>query len=118
MTKIQIKPLSVNKAWRGRRFKTKDYLAYEQAMMYLLPSLDIPKDALAVQITFGFSNNASDIDNGLKPFLDILQKRYNFDDKRIRRLIVDKTLVKKGGEYIHFTIQDYTTFYMLNTKPI
>jgi Holliday junction resolvase RusA-like endonuclease len=110
MTKIKIKPLSVNKAWQGRRFKTKDYLAYEQAMMYLLPNLVIPEGNLTVTITFGFANRASDIDNGLKPFLDILQKRYNFDDKRICRLLVDKTKAKKGGEYIRFVIEQYTTF--------
>jgi Holliday junction resolvase RusA-like endonuclease len=109
-TKINIKPLSVNKAWQGRRFKTPQYLAYEQAMMYLLPNLVIPEGNLTVTITFGFANKASDIDNGLKPFLDILQKRYGFDDKVIYRLIVDKTRAKKGGEYIRFAIQEYTAF--------
>lgn len=110
MTQINMKPLSVNKAFQGRRFKTPEYLAYEQAVMYLLPNLDIPLYSLTVVIDFGVSNKASDIDNGIKPFLDILQKRYNFDDKRIYRLLVEKTIVKKGDEYIRFTIQDYSTF--------
>ena len=110
MTKINIKALSVNKAWQGRRFKTIDYVAYERMVLHSLPPLIIPDGGLQVTIDFGFSSKLSDIDNGLKPFLDILQKRYDFDDKRIHRLIVDKTMVKKGGEYIAFFIQEYTIY--------
>ena len=85
-----IKPLSVNKAWQGKRFKTKDYLQYEKQVLLLLPRIIIPDGKLLLEITFGMSNKASDIDNPLKPFLDILQKKYNFDDKQIYKLIINK----------------------------
>jgi hypothetical protein len=29
---VKIKPLSVNKAWKGRRFKTDDYLVFQDMM--------------------------------------------------------------------------------------
>ena len=35
--KINIKPLSVNKAWQGKRFKTKKYKAFETELLLKLP---------------------------------------------------------------------------------
>jgi len=100
--KIKVKPLSVNNAWQGKRFKTQDYKSYEQELFYLLPSkINIPAKDIVLSITFGISKN-SDIDNPIKPFLDILQKKYNFNDKNISKLILTKTEVKKGEEFISF----------------
>jgi len=104
MPKIKIKPLSVNKVWAGRRFKTPAYESYEKEMFYLLPKMEIPKEKLHLKITFGFSNQASDIDNCLKPFLDILQSKYKFNDKNIYRLEVDKVIVEKEQEFIRFSL--------------
>jgi len=39
MITIPIKALSVNKAWRGRRFKTNDYKNFETEMLYKLPEM-------------------------------------------------------------------------------
>ena len=36
--RIKIKPLSVNDAWQGRRFKTDNYKKYERDLMLILPS--------------------------------------------------------------------------------
>lgn len=102
-----IKPLSVNKAWQGKRFKTKDYLQYEKHVLLLLPKLIIPDGKLLLEITFGVSNKASDIDNPIKPFLDILQKKYNFDDKQVYKLIVNKEITAKNQEFIKFKITKY-----------
>jgi hypothetical protein len=44
---IKIKPLSVNKAWQGKRFKTNEYKQYEKEVSLLLPShLKIPEGRL------------------------------------------------------------------------
>jgi len=104
MVKINIKPLSVNQAWAGKRFKTPKYKKYEEDLILLLPELNIPEGNLIVFYEFGFSSAASDIDNPIKPFQDILQKKYNFDDKRIHELFIKKTKVKKGYEYVKFEI--------------
>jgi Holliday junction resolvase RusA-like endonuclease len=104
MNKINIKPLSVNKCWQGRRFKTKDYLNYETIMLNLLPNLYIIDPPYRVNIIVGFSNKASDIDNILKPFLDILQKKYNINDKHIEILHIEKQLVTKNNDFISFEI--------------
>lgn len=105
MTRIDIKPLSVNDAWQGRRTKTKDYRAYEKAVYYLLPALKIPEGPLSIYLEFGFSSRASDWDNPIKPFQDILQFKYAFNDSRVFEAHVKKTKVKKGEEYILFEIK-------------
>ena len=105
--RINIKPLSINKCWQGRRFKTKAYEAYEEEVLYSLPRLSIGPHKLVLSLTVAFSNKASDIDNVIKPFLDILQKKYGFNDKQVYRLIVEKKDVKKGEEYIEFLISKY-----------
>jgi len=105
MVKIEIKPLSVNDAWQGKRYKTYKYEKYIHSMLILLPKIEIPKSPFEVEIEFGFSSKLSDIDNCLKPFLDCLVKKYGFDDREIYSLIVKKTIVKKGNQFINFEIK-------------
>lgn len=105
--KIEVKPLSVNEAWQGRRFKSKKYEAYEKLLLYSLPPCKTNWDKIPIELhlMIGFSNVASDIDNAVKPFIDVLQKRYNFNDKYIFRLVVEKQIVTKGKEFIEYTIK-------------
>lgn len=110
MNRVAIKPISVNECWRGRRFKTRAYEDFEKAVSYLLPrQISIPEGKLTLNIVFGYSSKASDADNSLKPFIDILQKHYGFNDKRIYRIIADKVDVKKGQEYIEFALSEHLT---------
>jgi Holliday junction resolvase RusA-like endonuclease len=106
VAKISIKPLSVNEVWQGRRFKTQKYKKYESDVLVLLPSLTIPEGRLCISLEFGFSNTQSDWDNPIKPFVDILQLKYQFNDNRIYRAEVIKTKVKKGEEFIRFEIKE------------
>lgn len=103
---INIKPLSVNEAFKGKRFRTDAYNDFIQKMHYLLPkSIDIPDPKnIKLAIEFGFSSKASDIDNCCKSFIDCLVKKYKFDDRQIYELHVFKSIVKKGDEYIKFRI--------------
>ena len=96
---LDIKPLSVNEAWKGRRFKTDKYNAYEKKVLLMLPKCEI-NDFSSIEITYGFSNSLSDIDNPTKMLLDILQKKYNVNDRDIIRLVLNKEIVKKGKEFI------------------
>jgi Holliday junction resolvase RusA-like endonuclease len=104
MVKLNIKPLSVNEAWQGRRFKTDKYKRYESDMLLLLPKLKIIEPPYRVNIVVGFSNKASDLDNICKPFLDILQKKYGINDKHIEILHIEKQIVSKNNEFISFEI--------------
>lgn len=111
MKKIAIVPLSINRCWQGRRFKTKEYSEYEEEVLMLLPKMKIPEGNLAVKIRLGFSSKASDLDNPIKPILDILQKGYGFNDKKIYKLEVEKIDVEKGSEFFEFTITPYVTIF-------
>ena len=97
--KINIPPLSVNKCWQGKRYKTNAYKAYEKQLLLTLPEVQLPNPRYIIYFKFGFSSSLSDYDNPIKPLQDILQKRYGFNDKDIWRAIIDKELVKKGKEY-------------------
>jgi Holliday junction resolvase RusA-like endonuclease len=100
----EIKPLSVNDAWKGRRFKTDSYKNYEKELLLILPDIDIPDGDLAIFLQFGFSSSGSDWDNPIKPFVDVLQKKYGFNDSRIHMAVVNKVKVKKGKEYIRWVL--------------
>ena len=107
MPRIKTKPLTVNKAWQGRRFKTPEYKSYETEVLWLLPSIKLPESPFRVEMVVGFSNKNSDVDNVLKPFLDILQKKYGFNDSKIYYLSIKKEIVPKGSEFIDFSIDHY-----------
>ena len=105
--RIAIKPLSVNEVWKGRRFRTDKYDAYEREMLLRLRPMTIPEGKLFIRYIVGYSNSQADIDNFVKPFQDILQKKYGFNDSRIYQVWINKQVVPKGSEFIHFDILQY-----------
>jgi len=106
-TRINIKPLSVNLAWQGQRFKTPHYKRFERDCLLLLPKVKIPAKPLQIAYRFGFSNKLSDLLNPEKLVTDILCKKYGFDDRDIFKMTLEKEIVKKGQEYIEFELTTY-----------
>ena len=102
---IPIKPLSVNEAWKGRRFRSDAYNAYRMEMLLRLPPGQLPPPPYSVYYEFGFSNKQADFDNPCKPLGDILQHKYGFNDKLIYEAHIRKVIVKKGHEYVKVKIQ-------------
>ena len=108
-TVVQIKPMSVNEAWKGKTTKSAAYLVYQHSLSVLLPAeVNINwSKPLKVCVIFGFSSRASDIDNPLKPLFDTMEKKYaGFNDNMIYQLEVHKHIVKKGNEFISIQIQN------------
>jgi len=103
--KLNIKPLSINEAFQGRRFKNKKYKDYENYLLLLLKPLDVPQGRLKLIVTFGLSSKNADWDNPVKPFQDVLQKKYGFNDREIYEAHVKKVDVKKGEEFIEFSLE-------------
>lgn len=104
--KLQIKPLSVNEAFRGKKYRTDKYDSFIKNCLLQLPkTIDIPDSSnIKLAIEFGFSSKASDIDNCCKTFIDCLVKKYKVDDRFLYELHVFKAIVPKGSEYIKFKI--------------
>jgi len=104
--RVNIKPMSVNQAWKGRRFKTPEYKVYHTAVSLLLPKkIIVPEGLLRVTYEFGLSNAGADFDNPMKCLQDIISDKYKFNDNRIMEATVRKVIVKKGEEYIQFSIE-------------
>lgn len=107
MVQIDIKPLSVNECWQGKRYRTPKYRKYQKDVAKLLPKIEIPQPPFQVYYEFGFSSKLADWDNPVKPIQDILQKKYGFDDRHIKRATVQVVNVPKGQEYIKFEITKF-----------
>ena len=96
--KIPLKPLSVNRVWQGRRFKTKEYKQYEQDCSWFMKD---KKVSGWVEINYKFflpskTYKMSDCDNFIKPIQDIMVKNKMIDDDRfIKRFTVEKFLAKE-----------------------
>ena len=103
--RIFIKPISVNQAWKGRRFKTNLYKDYESQMLKMLPDMKVNGGKLEIHFIFAFSNKMADVTNPIKMTEDILTKKYGFNDNMVYRMVVEKEIVKKGAEHIRFTIK-------------
>ncbi len=117
MNKLLIKPMSANKSWFGRKHKTTEYRNYEKEVLSILPdNFVVPNGDLKLTLVFGYSNKLNDIDNGVKPFLDILQKKYGFNDSRVYELNVRKVIVKKGKEFIDWRIEGEKLLEKLNLE--
>lgn len=105
MVKVDLKPLSVNEAWQGKRFKTAKYKKFTKDALFLLPKLKIPEPPYRISFEFGFSNSSSDWDNPIKPIQDILQKKYGFNDRDVFEANIKKVKVSKGKDYFKFNIE-------------
>ena len=103
--RLDIKPLSVNQAWKGRRHRSHLYNSYTHDILILLNDFEVPEGELELYLKFGFSSAGSDFDNPIKPFVDCLQQRYGFNDNRIKRCVVDVEKVKKGKEFIEWNLK-------------
>ncbi len=104
--RVEIKPLSVNAAWCGFRTKTEDYKEYERGVLSMLQErFSIPAPPYKLSILLGLSTRNGDIDNPVKLFIDILQKKYQFNDKEIYELSVKKIIVPKRKEYCEFKLE-------------
>lgn len=107
MHKLKIKPLSANQSWKGSKKKTEEYKLYEKELLYTLPNIKVNKNNLIILTIHAGISLKSDIDNIAKPFIDILQKKYEFNDNRICELHLIKFVVSRSNEFIAFKIEYY-----------
>ncbi|MCP3660172.1 MAG: RusA family crossover junction endodeoxyribonuclease [Bacteroidetes bacterium] len=108
---FDIKPLSINKAYTGRRFKTEEYKQYTKDIGYLLltQKKKIKKfnGLLLVKCNWYLKNwKSDDVDNPTKPLLDILTKMNIINDDRfIMELSLKK--IPSSKDFIEIEIKPY-----------
>lgn len=106
MNILPIRPLSVNEGYTGKRYKTLAHRAWERGVMVLLPpKFKAPPPPLEIYLKFGFSSRSSDFDNCVKFFIDCLATKYGFNDKLIRRAVIETEIVTKGNEFIQWELK-------------
>ena len=109
MNFLPLKPVSNNKMYSSAssKWKSAQYLKFERdakRMMKFKPITLPKKGGLKFIATFGVSFRF-DLDNALKPFIDILQDVYKFNDNRISIIEVKKVSVKRGAEFIEYDLR-------------
>lgn len=103
MIKIDIKPISINEAYTGRRFKTDKYKIFKKKFKLLVDKkIKAPEKSFYIVFEFGFSNVLSDWDGSIKNTQDTLQDILKFNDVVILGGWTVKKKVDKGKEYIKY----------------
>ena len=102
-----VKPLSVNVAYRGRKYATPALKTFKEAIWYSLPNckIDYKGKMLRINYVFGVSSKNADGDNCQKAFQDVIAEKYGFNDRQIYKWNGEKVDVKKGEEYCAFEIE-------------
>ena len=108
---LPVRPVSTNSMYESagsRRWKSDIYMKLERDVRKALRSrsitLNLPEiGGLEFKAVFGVSFQF-DLDNALKPFIDILEDFYKFNDNRISHIDVRKVSTKRGQEFIEFDL--------------
>ncbi len=106
---LPMKPLSVNKAWQGKRFKTKECNAYCEECAWRLPKNTSISGLVQIHYWFHLKNwKKTDGDNLVKVLTDcIVNAGIIEDDRMIMRYIIDKIPAKTDG--IHVSIDRFVS---------
>ena len=102
---VNIKPLSLNHAYHGKRYATQELKDFKELLGYILPKIVVPSGKLEVWYEFGVSSKGADGDNCQKCFQDALGTQYGFNDRVIYEWHGKKVDVKVGEEYAAFEIK-------------
>ena len=108
-TEINIKPVSVNCIYTGKRFLSPAGKQYKKALAWMIPKVCIPDGKLHIRYRFYFSSAGSDTANAEKAFTDSLAEKNGFNDNRVYKIEMEKFVVPKGQEKIQFEILPYTS---------
>ena len=104
---IKVKPLSVNRAYKGKKYATQAHKDYKEFILLSLPNEKlILTPPFKIKYHFGFSSTKADVDNPVKVLQDIICEKYGFDDRHIWEINVKKKIVPKGKEYVEFEIKE------------
>lgn len=89
---LRIKPLSINAAFQGRRFKTKDCNSYCNNLAMMLPMQKSNGEYYALHFKFHLKNFAmTDEDNLVKLLQDCMVKKGMIsDDRKVVKHILEK----------------------------
>ena len=109
MIEIPLKPLTTNRLWKGRRFKTAEYKQYEAAMVALLnrSGLEIPPGRVVFEVVAGVTG-LYDLDNAIKSTLDVIQLYDpHFNDRDVFKIVAEKYLTPRRDNFLALNFEEY-----------
>jgi len=108
MQKVDIKPMTANKCWQGRRFKTVKYKDWRDQVGYLIKNdkkFTGGKYELLIHVYTKYSST-SDVDNFIKPIMDCLVDVGIIEDDRfIQKVTCEK--FKSAENYFEYELKEY-----------
>ena len=110
--RLEEKPLSANAMFTIKRHRTHKYNSYAKRWAEVLVDAKLPDDIedhsemyFKLDMKVGLSSSLADLDNCIKPLLDIIQGNLEgFNDKRVLEIHATRYKARKGEEYIEFTL--------------
>ena len=105
--RLQIKPLSTNRIYVGRKVKSSQARQFERDIALLLAAYaketELPDGDLAIHFRFG-TTRQKDLSNNVKLLEDQIAKHYGIDDRRFAGHTAVRIPVPRGEEFVIFQI--------------
>lgn len=103
--RIDIKPITVNQCWQGRRFKTATYKKWRDDFGLIINNKEKEKShELSVILEFYIKHESTtDLDNLIKPTLDALKENGIIEDDRFIKSL-EAYKYQSEEEFIRVTI--------------
>lgn len=104
---IELKPVSINKAFQGKRYKTVECKDFEKDFMILAPKQKMIKGIVEIEYKFYLKRHAlTDYDNCIKVVQDLIVKcEYIEDDRKIYKATIYK--IPSDNDYMEIKIKKY-----------
>lgn len=109
MHRINFKPISLNEAYSGKRYKTEYCKAFVKAVTLMVKPQKMPEPPYKISFIFGVSNMGADWDNPVKLSQDCIAKKLMFNDRLIHKGEAEKVLVPKGQEFIMWKLEHHVS---------
>lgn len=108
---LNIKPVSTNNLYGGKRYKKKEAKEFENTISWLLKiyanSVKLPEQGELELITRFYVSRKFDTSNCLKLLEDCISKHFQINDRRFAGHKISRVKVKPGQEKIKFLIRPY-----------
>ena len=121
MITLNLKPVSTNKIWQGKRWMSKEGAQFKKDCITLLRAKQVKLKPLeqgdmSIHFRFGLSRDM-DTSNCIKLVEDCIALALGVDDIRFRGMTATKERVEKGHEFIAVEITDYLDQQFLPSPP-
>lgn len=105
---LPVPALSTNKMYSGRKTRSWHYKKFRKQVFALLKDESKHVDLsgnLQLSMDVGFSSPLSDLSNAQKSIEDIIAEYFEFNDRQIVSIKLEKFLVNKGDEFMRIILK-------------